>query len=147
MQLKDFITQDEDGLNLHIDVNEEFAGVKVTSITMFVGTTCNDDYWGDGDLAVNWETGTLENTGGGNMGALIMRGWDDAVGAVMGEFYWERGFHKRLHEILVAHGVSKAAAEDVSGSEWGMQDEGRASYDAYTLADEIRAAFSVTAEA
>jgi hypothetical protein len=139
------VTRTEDGITLNIAVNEVFAGVKVTSITMHVGVECDDDYWGDSDLAVNWDASTLQNTGGGDMGTLIMRGDDDEVGEVMGEFYWEHGFNKRLHEILIANGFTAAAANDVTGSEWGMQDEGRASYDACAIADEIRAAFNITA--
>ena len=143
MQIKDVVTQNEEGFNLHIALNEMFAGVKVTSISMFIA---NDDD-SDGDLAVNWEADTLENTGGGNMGTLLMRGDEDEVGAVMGEFYWERGFDKRLKEILIAHGFSAKAAADVRGSEWGMQDEERASYDAYELASEVRETFGVVVEA
>ena len=45
-------------------------------------------------------------------------------------------FH-RLREIIANAGF--ASASDITTSEWGMQDEGRASYDAYELADEIRA--------
>lgn len=79
------------------------------------------------------------------MGNLLMRGGGDEVGNVMGEFYWQRGFNTRLHAILTEAGFSATAVADVSGSEWGMQDEGRASYDAYELADEVRAAMLQTA--
>ena len=34
---------------------------------------------------------------------------------------------------------SASAVAEVTGSEWGMQDEGRASYDANSIADEVRA--------
>jgi len=68
------------------------------------------------------------------------RGWDDEVGKVMGFFYWDAGYNNRLHAHLVAAGFTASAAYNVSGSEWGMQDEGRASYDAYDIADEVRAA-------
>ena len=141
------VTRTEDGLALNIAVNEKFAGVTVTSITMHIGTECDDEYWGDGDLAVNWATTGLQNTGGGDMGMLLMRGSNDEVGTVMGRFYWDNGFTARLRKILIANGFSKEAANDVSTSEWGMQDEGRASYDAYAIADEIRAAFNIVAVA
>ena len=142
-----YITEDVDGFMLEIAVNEQFAGVTVESVTMFIAkhkdNEDDDTYYGDSDLAVNWNIEGLENTGGGDMGTLIMRGWDDEVGRVMGEFYWQHGFDARLREILVAAGFSAEAAGDVSGSEWGMQDEGRASYDAYEIANEVRAAFAI----
>ena len=141
------VTRTEDGLQLHIALDEEVAGVKVTGVTMHIGTECDDDYWGDGDLAVNWVTAGLQNTGGGDMGTLLMRVSNDEVGAIMGKFYWEKCFSARLREILIANGFSAEAANDVSTSEWGMQDEGRASYDAYAIADEVRAAFGITAVA
>jgi hypothetical protein len=130
------VTRNEAGdFELNITLNEQVAGVAVTSITMFIGATD-----GEGDLAVNWECGNLANTGGSDMGCLMMRGSNDEVGAVMEQFYSEQCFDERLRELLVAAGFSAAAAADVTGSEWGMQDEGRASYDAYVLAAEIRAA-------
>jgi D-alanyl-D-alanine carboxypeptidase len=60
---------------------------------------------------------------------------DDEVTVAMGHFYWDNAFTARLNEILAECGFTNTAHT----SEWGMQDEGRASYDAYDLADEIRA--------
>lgn len=140
--IKQYITENEDGFELNIALDEEFAGVKVTGVSMFVGKDAED---GEGDLAVLWETTGLENTGGGDMGSLIMRGDDDEVGGVMGEFYWEGGYTDRLREILLGAGFSKDSVEDVDTSEWGMQDEGRVSYDAYTIAEEVREAMLETA--
>lgn len=131
----------DDGVHFTIAVNERHCGVLVESITMFVSTYKedeDDEFWGDGDLAVNYSIEGLENTGGGDMGTLIMRGWDDELGTVMRKFYSEEAFTGRLREILIAHGFSAEAAANVNGSEWGMQDEGRASYDAYEIADEVR---------
>jgi hypothetical protein len=137
LTVKQYITSDNDGYTLCIPVNEQFEGVLVESVTMYVA---KDADAGDGDLAVNWSAEGLQNTGGGDMGSLIMRGWEDEVGRVMGEFYWEHGYDGRLQEILVAAGFPVAAAEAVGGSEWGMQDEGRASYDAPEIANAVRAA-------
>jgi len=141
----------EEGINFSIDVNEVHCGVLVESIDMFVSTQCEDgEYWGDGDLAVCWSVEGLTNDESAQtMGSLLLRNIhsDDDVTRVMGEFYWERGFNERLRELLVAHGFSAEAAEDVSGSEWGMQDEGRASYDAYSIADEVREHFNIKATA
>ena len=131
-----------DGFMLHKEIDEQFAGVKVTDISLYVH---KDEDEGCGDLAVTWSTDGLENTGGGDMGMLLMRGDNDEVGAVMGEFYWENGFTARLKELLVDMGFSEAAADDVATSEWGMQDEGRASYDAYAIAEEVRNAMLETA--
>ena len=55
----------------------------------------------------------------------------------MGQFYWEHCFDDTLRTILLDAGFSKSAVEDVCGSEWGMQDVGRASYDAYEVAEEM----------
>jgi hypothetical protein len=93
---------------------------------------------------VNWDASKLQNNGGGNMGTLLMRGWNDAVGAVMRRFYSEGEFDSAVHDALCAAGFSSNAA-GIYGSEWGMQEEGRASYDAYSIADEVRAAMLVQA--
>jgi hypothetical protein len=145
------IERDEDMLYMSFDVNEEHFGVMVESVGMNVarGNNGNDvgEYW-DGDLAVNWSTvGLTNDETARTMGTLLLRNLNskDDVTEVMGQFYWEHGFDERLAELLVEVGFSAKAAYDVSGSEWGMQDEGRASYDAYMIADEIRAMESVYA--
>jgi len=60
---------------------------------------------------------------------------EDEVTVAMGQFYWEGAFTQRLNAILAERGFTANTAHT---SEWGMQDEGRASYDACELADEIR---------
>ena len=133
------ITVMEDGYMLNINLEGKgytVGGAAVTGVSMFVN---KDPEAGDGDLAVTWDIGGLENTGGGDMGMLLMRGDDDEVGGVMGEFYWNNGFTDTLQTILKQEGFGEEAVEAVATSEWGMQDEGRASYDAYELAEEIRA--------
>lgn len=123
----------EDGVvSFYIDLKDKnytVAGAKVTGVGMVE----------EGDLAVYWDTAGLVNTGGGDMGMLLMRGDDDEVGAVMGEFYWNDGFTDTLKQIILDAGFSEEAADDICTSEWGMQDEGRASYDAYALSEEIAA--------
>lgn len=132
---------------LNIPLDEKFEGVQIRSVTMDIGSPDDEDYF-DGDLAVNWDTKGLQNDGGGDMGSLMMRGGGDEVGKVMGRFYWDHAFDARLHKILQDAGFDPAAAFDVSGSEWGMQDEGRASYDAFEVADAVRAALqAVSADA
>ena len=151
--LKDieYVDNDEYGFTWVIDVNEEFAGVQVQTISMYISTEWDgEDFTPDGDLAVNWDmTGLENNEDARTAGTLLLRDMrsNDEVTRVMSEFYWEHGFDARLHEILVEHGFSEYAAKNVLGSEWGMQDEGRASYDAYEVADEVRKAVGVTAEA
>ena len=75
------------------------------------------------------------------MGTLLLRNLhsNDAVTNAMGMFYWDSAYTSTLQDKLVVAGFSAAAAHDVFTSEC-MQDEGRASYDAYTIADEVRAA-------
>ena len=132
------ITRTDDGFEFSIAIpeGEQFAGVAITGIDLFVFANSDD---GCGDLAVAWDNTGLENTGGGDMGSLLMRGWNDTVGSVMGEFYWDGGYTERLRELLTAAGIPESVAASIGTSEWGMQDEGRASYDAYELEDWVRA--------
>lgn len=138
------ITKVTDGFTVALTVpeGEQFMECAIESIGMFVADTEDDCH---GDLAVMWNTTGLENTGGSDMGSLLMRNWDDAVGAVMGEFYWNQGYSERLQELLMAAGVPEDVALSVGTSEWGMQDEGRASYDAFEFADWIREQVAVMA--
>lgn len=136
------IDRADDGCIIYIPVNEVHFGVLVESITMYIGNGEEGSY--DGDLAVNWSTeGLTNNENADTMGSLLLRNFhsDDDVTRVMGEFYWNHAFDARLREILLAHGFSVAAVNDVCGSEWGMQDEGRASYDASLIAEEARKYF------
>ena len=133
---KQYITEDEDGYNLCINVNEQCGNYTVESINFFVG---KDADYGTSDLAVCYDISTLQNDETAQtMGTLLLRNMhsDDEVTTAMGHFYWDDAFTARLREIVAACGF--ASASDITTSEWGMQDEGRASYDAYDLADEIR---------
>lgn len=117
--MRDLITFNNDStFTLDIDVNEVCAGVQVNAISMFFDEDC-EGY----ELTINWtETGDEVR--------------DDAVIAA---FYLDDAFTARIAEILQENGFSKAAAEDVCTSEAGMQDAGRASYDAALLAEEVAA--------
>ena len=141
---KQYITETGDGYELCITLdNEQCAGVNVESITMFISNVNeaedgDEACYYDGDLAVNYNITALQNDETAQtMGTLLLRNIhsDDEVTAVMGQFYWEGAFTQRLNAILAERGFS---ANTVHTSEWGMQDEGRASYDACELADEIR---------
>ena len=141
---KQYITETEGGYNLCITLdNEQCGNYTVDSITMFISNV-NEAEDGDeamyfnGDLAVNYNISTLQNDETAQtMGTLLLRNIhsDDEVTVVMGQFYWEGAFTARLNAILAERGFT---ANTVHTSEWGMQDEGRASYDACELADEIR---------
>ena len=134
---KQYITETEDGYNLCINVNEQCGNYTVESIDMFVA---KDDEDCSSDLAVSYDISTLQNDETAQtMGMLLLRNVnsDDEVTVAMGHFYWDGAFTERLREIIANAGF--ASASDITTSEWGMQDEGRASYDAYDLADEIRA--------
>mgnify|MGYP001158701938 FL=1 len=128
--------KDEDGVTLCIDLEGKgyaVNGHEVTSVTMYADSDCC------GDLAVNWKFDEKDNEGYVEGAMLLMRNTnsEDKVTETMGEFYWQDGFADELTEILIDNGFSKEAAEDVTTSEWGMQDEGRASYDAWMIADEM----------
>jgi hypothetical protein len=134
---KQYITETEDGYKLCINVNEQCGNYTVESIDMFVA---KDDEDCSSDLAVWYDISTLQNDETAQtMGTLLLRNLnsDDEVTTAMGHFYWDGAFTERLREIIANAGF--ASASDITTSEWGMQDEGRASYDAYDLADEIRA--------
>jgi len=133
---KQYITEDEDGYSLCINVNEKCGNYTVESIDFYVA---KDADYGTSDLAVCYDISTLQNDETAQtMGTLLVRNIhsEDEVTAVMGQFYWEGAFTQRLNAILAQHGFTANTAHT---SEWGMQDEGRASYDACELADEIRA--------
>ena len=143
-KIKAVTTREGDGCAaLHIDLaahNLQVNGRSVNSITMYADAECC------GDLAVNWEeeddSNYVHNT------ALLMRDVSDSNNntVTMGEFYCEHAFNDTLHSILLENGFSTAAVEDVCTSEWGMQDVGRASYDAFALATEILAAHNIAYE-
>ena len=139
---KQYITETEDGYNLCINVNEQCGNYTVESIDMFVA---KDDEDCSSDLAVSYDISTLQNDETAQtMGMLLLRNMhsDDEVTTAMGHFYWDGAFTQRLREIIANAGF--ASASDITTSEWGMQDEGRASYDAYDLADEIRSIMQTT---
>ena len=127
-KIKQFVTVNDDGsANLAIDVSDKditVADVKVLEIGMYVAADADD---GDGDLYVAWDMDGLD---------------EDAIEAAIDAFYSEDAFDAQLHMILEDCGFSKQAATSVRGSESGMQDEGRASYDANLIADEVRAALA-----
>jgi len=132
---KQYITEVEDGYELSIAVNEQCGAYTVESIDFFVAKDADE---GCGDLAVTYDISNLQNDESAQtMGMLLLRNIhsDDEVTVAMGHFYWDGAFTERLNEILADKGFT---ACNVHTSEWGMQDEGRASYDAYELADEIR---------
>jgi hypothetical protein len=137
---KQHITESAEGYSLSIKLdNVKCAGVVVENITMFIA---KDEDYGDGDLAANWSMEGLQNNEAARTaGTLLLRNVHstDDVTVVMGKFYWEHAFDAQLRAELVKAGFSAEAVADVSGSEWGMQDEGRASYDAYMLGAEVRA--------
>ena len=119
------------------DKNYVVNGRKVESVTLYTDADCY------GDLAVNWEeeddSNYVHNT------SMLMRDTSDSNNntETMGEFYWERAFNTQLQAILLEAGFSTEAVADVSGSEWGMQDVGRASYDANCIAEEMLTAHNL----
>lgn len=59
--LNKVITDIGEGYELSIALNEQFAGVNVTSVSMFISKEGNEeDGYMDGDLAVNWEVEGLQ---------------------------------------------------------------------------------------
>ena len=130
----------DNSVQLDIDLaNKNYVvnGRKVESVTLYTDADCY------GDLAVNWEeeddSNYVHNT------SMLMRDNSDSNNntETMGEFYWERAFNTQLQAILLEAGFSTQAVADVSTSEWGMQDVGRASYDANCIAEEMLTAHNL----
>lgn len=144
-KIAQYVTKNEEGVSFAIDVSDKgitCAGVRVLEVGMFVNTE-EDGY--DGDMYVLWDMQGLQNDETAQtMGTLLLRNVHsaDEVTAVMGEFYWENAFTEQLAGLLADAGFSAEAIADLCTSEWGMQDEGRASYDAYEIADEVRKALA-----
>jgi hypothetical protein len=158
-KIAQFCTVDAEGINFSVDVSDKgyiVAGAKVLEVGMFVSNTNEAEEGGDasyfdGDMYVSWSAEGLTNdetaqTIKTSTHEILLRNLhsEDDVTKVMGEFYWESAFTDELRSILVDCGFSAEAAACVSTSEWGMQDEERASYDAYSIADEIREAVKNT---
>lgn len=134
----------ENSVQLEINLaahNLQVNGRKVESITMYADTDCS------GDLAVNWEEEDDSNYV--HNSSMLMRDIHDSNNntETMGAFYWDGEFTSTLQQLLVEHGFSTAAAADVCTSEWGMQDVGRASYDAFEIATEMLAAHNIAVAA
>jgi hypothetical protein len=134
--------EDAEGVTLEIAVNKAYnEQVVVESVTMYVTLQEEDGYYYDSDLAVNYSIDKLQNDETAQtMGTMLLRNLNsnDEVTQVMSEFYWEHSYDDELAEILLNAGFSASAVAEVRTSEWGMQDEGRASYDANSIADEVR---------
>ena len=133
---------DENSVQLYIDLadkNYSVNGHAVESVTMYTDTECM------GDLAVNWKYEEADNTGYVESTMLLMRNnsSEDNVTQTMQEFYWENCFATELEAILLEAGFSTEAVADVFTSEWGMQDAGRASYDANCIAEEMLSAYDL----
>ena len=131
------VTRDEDGFTLNITVNKFFTvcgdgywsetakEVFVTDIGMFVSNVNEAD---EGEEAMYCD---------GDMYALTTaETWNEAE---LGLIYTDSAFLACVQEELIKAGISIEAAEAVSYSEQGMQDEGRVSLDAYEVADYVRA--------
>ena len=140
--IKHFIHPTPEGYTLNIPVNAKFNGLDIANITMFVAAEEDEYGFADSDLAVNYSIEYLQDDSSAQtMGTLLLRDCnsDDEVTYAMSMFYWDNAYTSTLKDKLVAAGASAAAASDVYTSEWGMQGPGRASYDAYALANEVRA--------
>ena len=137
---KTYTQRDGNEVTLNICLREQdysVNGRKVLAVTMYTDTECC------GDLAVEWEAEDDSNYV--HNSSMLMRDTSDSNNntATMGEFYWEHAFDDKLHAILQAAGFTQEAAESVCTSEWGMQDVGRASYDANAIAEEMLQAYNM----
>ena len=144
-KIKTVTNLDGNSVQLYIDLegkNYSVNGHAIEDITMYADTDCI------GDLAVNWKYEESDNDGYVDSTMLLMRNNNatDNVTETMGQFYWEHCFEGTLATILSEAGFSDKAIADVFTSEWGMQDEGRASYDAMEIAEEMFACYNLQYE-
>ena len=144
-KIKTVTNLDENSVQLCIDLegkNYTVNGHSIESITMYADEECA------GDLAVNWKYELADESGYVESTMLLMRntGSEDNVTETMGLFYWDDEFSATLKQILVDNGFSDSAVADVCTSEWGMQDAGRASYDANEIAEEMLAVYNLQYE-
>jgi hypothetical protein len=137
------VTRQEDGFMLNITVNKMFTvcgdgywsntakDVFVTDIGMFVSTNNEAD---EGEEASYFD---------GDMYALTTaETWNEEE---LGLIYTDSAFLECVKAELIKAGISVEAAEAVTYSEQGMQDEGRVSMDAYDVADYVRTRMGITA--
>ena len=142
--IKNVTTLDGKNVELLIDLsahNLVMNNCKITAINMTAEVDGDEFYCGD--LAVLWtaadDSNYVDNT------SLLLRDTNDTNDntATMGAFYWDGEFTDTLVELLEENGFSAAAANDICTSEWGMQDAGRASYDANMIAEEMLTAHNI----
>jgi len=131
---------DENSVQLHIDLADKNYTVNahaVESVTLYADADCY------GDLAVNWEE--EDDSDYVHNSSMLMRDNSDENNntETMQQFYWEDAFSTQLAHILSDAGFSREAVADVCTSEWGMQDVGRASYDANCIAEEMLTAHNI----
>jgi len=142
--IKNVTTNDAGDVALYINVadkNYTVNGALVESITL--GVTVDGEMYA-GDLAVNWKAVDDSNYNDGNSTLLMRNIHDNNTNTqTMSAFYWDGEFTDTLDSILLANGFSSEAVADVCTSEWGMQDVGRASYDAFALAEEMLNAYNI----
>ena len=142
--IKNVTKLDGKNVELLIDLsahNFVINNCKVTAVEMTAEVDGDEFYCGD--LAVLWTAADDSNYEDNT--SLLMRDTEDTTDntATMGAFYWEGEFTMQLMLVLEQNGFSAAAAEDICTSEWGMQDVGRASYDANLIAEEMLAAHNI----
>jgi hypothetical protein len=141
-----YFTFDADAQSVTFEMNVADRGYtvngrRVTAIALYADAEYT------GDLAVCWEaeddSDYVDNT------TMLMRDIRDTNvnTETMSLFYWEKEFNAQLCALLEEAGFSDDAIADVCGSEWGMQDVGRASYDACVCGEEMLAQHNITQEA
>jgi len=127
------VTREDNGFMLNIPVNKFF-------------TVCGDGYWSNTAKEVFvTDIGMFVNAdadeGDGDMYALTTaETWNEEE---LGLIYTDSAFLECVRTELIKAGISIEAAEAVTYSEQGMQDEGRVSMDAYDVADYVRARMGV----
>lgn len=147
--MKTNVNVQENVISMHIDCDEQCNGVQIKHIMIYAAIfdpyEIDDvDFDYEEDLAVYWEVEEeIDSTQDMCTNGLLMRdpNGTSKTTQTMNNFYWGNAYTDRLKQILLENGFSEEAVEDVCTSEWGMQEAGRISFDAYKLAREIVARF------
>jgi len=133
-KIKQYVTVDNEQALLVIDANVQLGNVTIERITFTVDIVGEDNDYYNGDLAVHYTHALYDES-------IDDDEQDEAVHDAVSSFY-DGQYDDIVQQLLVSAGFSVDAAQQVDTSESGMQDLLRASYDAQSIADEVRAALA-----
>ena len=120
---------DDEAVEFYVSLDRDLGnGILVKGIGLYVGVCdIGDGEYVTSDLYVNY---------------VLLDDTDMTMQDAIAFFYYEEGFHDELRTVLLSSGFSAAAVGQVDGTNVGIQDDGRASYDGTELGHEVRASMA-----